>query len=36
MSKQDLLVEIGLEEIPARFVTASMEQLSDKVTKMVK
>ena len=33
MSKQDLLVEIGLEEMPARFVTASMEQLSDKVQK---
>lgn len=33
MNKQDLLVEIGLEEVPARFVTAAMEQLSDKVQK---
>lgn len=32
MSK-DLLLEIGLEEMPARFVTASMEQLSEKVQK---
>lgn len=31
MSKRDLLFEIGLEELPARFVTASMKQLSDKV-----
>jgi glycyl-tRNA synthetase beta chain len=31
MSKRDLLLEIGLEELPARFVTASMKQLSDKV-----
>lgn len=31
MSKQDLLLEIGLEEMPARFVTDSMNQLSDKV-----
>ncbi|MGG3494332.1 glycine--tRNA ligase subunit beta [Peribacillus simplex] len=33
MSKCDLLLEIGLEELPARFVTASMKQLSDKVQK---
>ncbi|KWW21673.1 glycine--tRNA ligase subunit beta [Peribacillus simplex] len=33
MSKRDLLLEIGLEELPARFVTASMNQLSDKVQK---
>ncbi|MGE7759220.1 glycine--tRNA ligase subunit beta [Peribacillus sp. NPDC097895] len=33
MSKRDLLLEIGLEELPARFVTASMKQLSDKVQK---
>ncbi|MFD6442548.1 glycine--tRNA ligase subunit beta, partial [Peribacillus sp. NPDC060186] len=33
MSKRDLLLEIGLEEMPARFVTASMKQLSDKVQK---
>lgn len=31
MSKRDLLLEIGLEEIPARFVTNSMNQLADKV-----
>lgn len=31
MSKRDLLLEIGLEEMPARFVTSSMEQLSEKI-----
>ncbi|WP_057764972.1 glycine--tRNA ligase subunit beta [Cytobacillus praedii] len=31
MPKRDLLLEIGLEEMPARFVTNSMNQLSDKV-----
>ncbi|MDZ5470953.1 glycine--tRNA ligase subunit beta (plasmid) [Bacillus sp. 31A1R] len=31
MSKRDLLLEIGLEELPARFVTNSMNQLKDKV-----
>jgi glycyl-tRNA synthetase beta chain len=31
MAKRDLLLEIGLEEMPARFVTNSMNQLSDKV-----
>ncbi|MDQ0269486.1 glycine--tRNA ligase subunit beta [Cytobacillus purgationiresistens] len=31
MTKKDLLLEIGLEEMPARFVTSSMNQLSDKV-----
>lgn len=31
MTKKDLLLEIGLEEMPARFVTNSMNQLSDKV-----
>ncbi|GLB58238.1 glycine--tRNA ligase subunit beta [Cytobacillus sp. NCCP-133] len=31
MNKKDLLLEIGLEEMPARFVTNSMKQLSDKV-----
>ncbi|MFE4896116.1 glycine--tRNA ligase subunit beta [Peribacillus butanolivorans] len=36
MSKSDLLLEIGLEEMPARFVTASMKQLSDKVQKWLK
>lgn len=33
MSKRNLLVEIGLEELPARFVTASMKQLGEKVEK---
>ncbi|MFT4412669.1 glycine--tRNA ligase subunit beta [Fredinandcohnia humi] len=32
MNKRDLLIEIGLEEMPARFVTDAMDQLSDKVT----
>ncbi|MFS0861594.1 glycine--tRNA ligase subunit beta [Fredinandcohnia sp. 179-A 10B2 NHS] len=32
MNKRDLLIEIGLEEMPARFVTDAMNQLSDKVT----
>ncbi|MEH7384078.1 glycine--tRNA ligase subunit beta, partial [Bacillus sp. JJ1521] len=32
MSNQDLLIEIGLEEMPARFVTDAMNQLSDKIT----
>ncbi|MBU8879425.1 glycine--tRNA ligase subunit beta [Bacillus sp. FJAT-29790] len=31
MAKRDLLLEIGLEEMPARFVTNSMNQLSEKV-----
>lgn len=30
MSK-DLLIEIGLEEMPARFVTSSIEQLTEKI-----
>lgn len=33
MSKKDLLLEIGLEELPARFVTDSIEQLSNKIEK---
>lgn len=33
MSKRDLLIEIGLEEMPARFVSASIAQLSDKIQK---
>ena len=36
MNKRDLLLEIGLEELPARFVTESMEQLSGKVQKWLK
>ena len=32
MSKQDLLLEIGLEEVPAHYVTAAMNQFSTKVT----
>lgn len=31
MNKQDILLEIGLEEMPARFVTDAMYQLSDKI-----
>ncbi|CAG9619347.1 glycine--tRNA ligase subunit beta [Sutcliffiella rhizosphaerae] len=31
MSKRDFLFEIGLEEMPARFVTDSMNQLHEKV-----
>ncbi|MBT2754694.1 glycine--tRNA ligase subunit beta [Mesobacillus foraminis] len=31
MSKRDLLLEIGLEEMPARFINDSIRQLSDKV-----
>jgi glycyl-tRNA synthetase beta chain len=31
MSKRNLLLEIGLEELPARFVTTSMNQLGEKV-----
>lgn len=31
MTKKDLLLEIGLEEMPARFVTDSMNQLANKV-----
>ncbi|PLS15199.1 glycine--tRNA ligase subunit beta [Bacillus sp. M6-12] len=33
MSKRDLLLEVGLEELPARFVTSSMEQLSERLQK---
>ncbi|USK27351.1 glycine--tRNA ligase subunit beta [Bacillus sp. CMF21] len=36
MSKQDLLLELGLEELPARFVTDAMNQLSLKVTNWLK
>ncbi|WP_141431517.1 glycine--tRNA ligase subunit beta [Bacillus sp. 03113] len=32
MSKKDILLEIGLEEMPARFVTSSMQQFADKVS----
>ncbi|MFC0558050.1 glycine--tRNA ligase subunit beta [Halalkalibacter alkalisediminis] len=31
MTKRDFLLEIGLEELPARFVTDSMNQLKDKI-----
>lgn len=31
MSKQDLLLEIGLEEMPARFMHESMVQLGEKL-----
>lgn len=33
MSKRDLLLEIGLEEIPARYVSGSIRQLSEKIEK---
>ncbi|MDX8292070.1 glycine--tRNA ligase subunit beta [Metabacillus indicus] len=36
MSKQDLLLELGLEELPARFVTDAMNQLSMKVENWLK
>src|SRR5690554_250771 len=32
MSKRDFLIEIGLEEMPARFVTDAMNQLANKVS----
>ncbi len=31
MSKRNLLLEIGLEEMPARFINDSIQQLSDKI-----
>ncbi|WP_332690941.1 glycine--tRNA ligase subunit beta [Halalkalibacter lacteus] len=31
MSNRDFLLEIGLEELPARFVTTSVNQLKDKI-----
>ncbi len=36
MSKQDLLLEIGLEEMPARFLNDSMVQLGEKLTGWLK
>ncbi|MFD2369700.1 glycine--tRNA ligase subunit beta [Brevibacillus sp. GCM10020057] len=33
MSKRDLLLEVGLEEMPARFVAAAAAQLKEKVEK---
>lgn len=36
MNKQDLLLEIGLEEMPARFVTGSIEQLTSKIENWLK
>ena len=33
MSKRDLLLEIGTEEMPARFITGAAEQLKEKVEK---
>ncbi|OMP67647.1 glycine--tRNA ligase subunit beta [Domibacillus epiphyticus] len=35
MNNQHLLLEIGLEEMPARFVTQSMNQLGEKVGKFL-
>jgi glycyl-tRNA synthetase beta chain len=36
MSKRDLLLEIGLEEMPARFITDTINQLELKVTDWLK
>jgi glycyl-tRNA synthetase beta chain len=36
MSKRDLLLEIGLEEMPARFITNTINQLEQKVTDWLK
>ncbi|WP_126427735.1 glycine--tRNA ligase subunit beta [Brevibacillus marinus] len=33
MSKRDLLLEIGLEEVPARFIADAVQQLAEKVEK---
>lgn len=35
MTKRDLLLEIGMEEIPARYVVQSMEQLEEKVKQLL-
>ncbi|WP_174730188.1 glycine--tRNA ligase subunit beta [Mesobacillus harenae] len=31
MSKRDMLLEVGLEEMPARYVTSSVDQLAQKI-----
>jgi glycyl-tRNA synthetase beta chain len=36
MTKRNLLLEVGLEEMPARFITDSMNQLSSKVETWLK
>ncbi|MFS0780878.1 glycine--tRNA ligase subunit beta [Bacillus sp. 1P06AnD] len=36
MNKRDLLLELGLEELPARFVTDSIRQLTDKIVNWLK
>ncbi|WP_373370437.1 glycine--tRNA ligase subunit beta [Alkalicoccobacillus plakortidis] len=36
MSKHDFLLEIGLEELPARFVTSSIKQLKQLVEEWLK
>jgi glycyl-tRNA synthetase beta chain len=33
LNKRDLLLEIGCEEIPARFVEDAVNQLGEKLTK---
>lgn len=33
MNKREVLLEIGLEEMPARYVTSSIHQLAEKVTR---
>ncbi|MCU9613909.1 glycine--tRNA ligase subunit beta [Caldibacillus lycopersici] len=35
MNKSDLLLEIGLEEVPARFLTHAMNQLAEKVKQLL-
>jgi glycyl-tRNA synthetase beta chain len=36
MSKRDFLLEIGLEEMPARFITDTINQLEQKITEWLK
>ncbi|GAE46415.1 glycyl-tRNA synthetase beta chain [Mesobacillus boroniphilus JCM 21738] len=36
MTKRNLLLEIGLEEMPARFINDSMNQLASKVDNWLK
>ncbi|WP_243290593.1 glycine--tRNA ligase subunit beta [Bacillus sp. FJAT-47783] len=36
MNKRDLLIEIGLEEMPARFVTDAINQFAEKVAKWMR
>ncbi|NEU32373.1 glycine--tRNA ligase subunit beta [bacterium LRH843] len=36
MSKRDFLLEVGVEELPARFITGSVNQLRDKMVEWLK